>query len=87
MMQKAECHCGKDGHALGSVNCPVHGDKPRITLARDEAENVFEAYELRSPKGQSIFIDRALVDGIAGGIKTVRAAISPHFMIVCEILI
>lgn len=22
----SECHCGKDGHALGSVNCPVHGD-------------------------------------------------------------
>ena len=21
----AECHCGKDGHALNSVNCPVHG--------------------------------------------------------------
>lgn len=20
-----DCHCGKDGHALGSVNCPVHG--------------------------------------------------------------
>jgi hypothetical protein len=22
---RAECHCGKDGHALNSVNCPVHG--------------------------------------------------------------
>ena len=21
----ALCHCGKDGHALGSLNCPVHG--------------------------------------------------------------
>jgi hypothetical protein len=21
------CHCGKDGHALGSINCPVHGRK------------------------------------------------------------
>mgnify|MGYP001579132930 CR=1 FL=1 len=20
-----ECHCGKDGHPLNSVNCPVHG--------------------------------------------------------------
>lgn len=19
------CHCGKDGHALNSINCPVHG--------------------------------------------------------------
>lgn len=23
--QGATCHCGKDGHALNSVNCPVHG--------------------------------------------------------------
>ena len=23
----AECHCGKDGHPLGSINCPVHGSK------------------------------------------------------------
>lgn len=20
-----DCHCGKDGHPLGSINCPVHG--------------------------------------------------------------
>lgn len=24
-MSHAECHCGKDGHPLGSVNCPIHG--------------------------------------------------------------
>lgn len=23
---KKECHCGKDGHAIGSINCPVHGE-------------------------------------------------------------
>lgn len=23
--QAAACHCGKDGHAVNSVNCPVHG--------------------------------------------------------------
>lgn len=22
---KDECHCGKNGHALNSINCPVHG--------------------------------------------------------------
>jgi hypothetical protein len=22
---ETRCHCGKDGHALNSVNCPVHG--------------------------------------------------------------
>ena len=26
-----ECHCGKNGHALNSINCPVHSpSKPRI---------------------------------------------------------
>ena len=20
-----KCHCGKNGHALNSINCPVHG--------------------------------------------------------------
>lgn len=23
-----KCHCGKDGHALNSINCPVHGTTP-----------------------------------------------------------
>lgn len=22
-----ECHCGKDGHALNSINCPVHAER------------------------------------------------------------
>lgn len=25
-----ECHCGKDGHALCSINCPVHSVKKRM---------------------------------------------------------
>jgi hypothetical protein len=47
-----DCHCGKDGHPLGSVNCPEHGymTAPKITLA--ELERMFggslpmEAYNL-----------------------------------------
>jgi hypothetical protein len=30
-----DCHCGKDGHALNSINCPVHGshrDRPRFFI-------------------------------------------------------
>jgi hypothetical protein len=27
-LKSMNCHCGKDGHALGSINCPVHGSKP-----------------------------------------------------------
>lgn len=23
---RPRCHCGRDGHALNSVNCPVHGE-------------------------------------------------------------
>lgn len=26
----AECHCGKDGHPIGSINCPVHGTLPLL---------------------------------------------------------
>lgn len=26
-MSNAICHCGKDGHALNSVNCPVHAER------------------------------------------------------------
>ncbi len=22
---RLKCHCGKDGHALNSIKCPVHG--------------------------------------------------------------
>lgn len=32
--QAAACHCGKDGHALGSVNCPVHGYTVVPTVAQ-----------------------------------------------------
>ena len=28
--QESDCHCGKDGHALHSINCPVHSIKKRM---------------------------------------------------------
>lgn len=31
-----QCHCGKDGHALGSINCPVHGTEWRPISTRPE---------------------------------------------------
>jgi hypothetical protein len=34
-MTETGCHCGKDGHALSSVNCPEHGN-----LTREEAEDL-----------------------------------------------
>jgi hypothetical protein len=79
------CHCGRYGHPMGSINCPVHGDKPRITIAEDKNRLKFEAYELRRENGSgSIFIDRALVESLPGGIEAIRNAIAPHFLIVCE---
>jgi hypothetical protein len=31
------CHCGKHGHALNSVNCPIHGNALKLKRARDLA--------------------------------------------------
>lgn len=30
-----KCHCGKNGHALNSINCPVHG-KMEVWFEGDE---------------------------------------------------
>ncbi len=32
------CHCGKDGHAIGSINCPVH--KPERDTEKGESYDV-----------------------------------------------
>jgi hypothetical protein len=29
-----ECHCGKRGHALNSVNCPVHGSRRAESISK-----------------------------------------------------
>lgn len=31
-----ECHCGKDGHALNSINCPKHGSISERNALIDE---------------------------------------------------
>lgn len=45
MSEESACHCGKDGHPLGSMNCPVHGyvavpkaAYERLVAERDEAK-------------------------------------------------
>jgi hypothetical protein len=44
-----QCHCGKDGHPLGSMNCPVHGymPVPNEVMKRllDALEGVIGAYD------------------------------------------
>jgi hypothetical protein len=37
------CHCGKDGHALNSINCPIHGkmsQKAKIEKLRETLESI-----------------------------------------------
>ncbi len=58
---------------------------PQIVPVADKNGLVFEAYILRDDLGRRICIDRGLVD-MFGGIEKVRDAISPHHMIVCEVL-
>lgn len=42
----SKCHCGKDGHALYSVNCPVHGQKVCETI--DDADGCPEYMRLHA---------------------------------------
>lgn len=63
------------------------GAQPKIVPARDASGNTFEGYLLRRAGGSSIVIDRYFVDAMPGGICAFRNGISPHFDIVCEVLI
>lgn len=47
-----ECHCGKDGHALNSINCPVHG---YYIVPKD--------VELESKSWQAKFLDTGTFSG------------------------
>lgn len=49
------CHCGKDGHALNSVNCPVHGDIRANNLSK-----------LNHARAKIIERQRAALESIAG---------------------
>lgn len=39
---KPTCHCGKNGHALNSINCPVHG---RLEKTAADAPHHYGAQE------------------------------------------
>ena len=49
-----ECHCGKNGHPLGSINCPIHGYKtistPKID-ASEECPHCHMSKSIRNPSG------------------------------------
>jgi hypothetical protein len=40
MSPVAGCHCGKDGHALNSTNCPVHGKSSREAKMKAALESI-----------------------------------------------
>lgn len=46
-IEKVGCHCGKDGHALNSINCPIHGF---------ESEMVPYAFPLRKDKVVGLYL-------------------------------
>lgn len=41
-----ECHCGKDGHALNSINCPKHGSISERNALIDELIEEVDRIEL-----------------------------------------
>jgi hypothetical protein len=43
-----KCHCGKDGHPLNSINCPVHGDK--TSYVNMKYNELIMAVERKFPK-------------------------------------
>lgn len=43
-----ECHCGKDGHPLHSVNCPVHGTEEQTDRAAMYLYHAIEGYNKTS---------------------------------------
>lgn len=38
------CHCGKDGHPLHSINCPVHGNEAQLERATMYLYYAIEGY-------------------------------------------
>lgn len=46
------CHCGKDGHALNSVNCPVHGAECRPCWTIDGFRECPEYTELHAERSR-----------------------------------
>ncbi len=47
----SSCHCGKDGHALNSVNCPVHAYETVAKGTTAEIETL--RFELKAARRRS----------------------------------
>lgn len=65
--QAAVCHCGKDGHALGSVNCPVHG----YTIIPTPAQKVVSS---ETDACRALLVIKGLIEG-DWGIAQIREVV------------
>jgi hypothetical protein len=70
--QAAACHCGKDGHTLNSVNCPVHAPSHHSELRKlqeiidAQADQILDLHEvLKSAYLLNEFIAGAYVLSLA----------------------
>lgn len=61
-MSKTECHCGKDGHALNSINCPVHGHKSGVLTM----EEMKRAYDYMTSPQEPKILSLSFGDWVAG---------------------
>jgi len=76
--QAAACYCGKDGHALNSVNCPVHG-YITIPIMRLDLENrVAETLRTFDLDGASGSYEDELVKASKAVLEALTAEPHPH---------
>lgn len=59
-MTPALCHCGKDGHTLGSINCPVHGyvcapREPTEAMWGGLARDLVLWQRFKNPTGRALY--------------------------------
>jgi len=60
------CHCGKDGHALNSVNCPVHG-RPQAAI-----DNLANHQEQCDMDGVMVKVSRQALDEVLTYVRAIR---------------
>lgn len=61
MPEIKQCHCGKDGHPLGSINCPVHGRKTRAEVIKILENHPLYLSNLHSEQLINRFVEAGLL--------------------------
>ncbi len=68
----AECHCGKEGHALNSINCSIHGCLADEAVNRVARAIAAEWFGKVPPEGENEW----WLAGLVSAHKLARAAIT-----------